>query len=329
MRQYPSRLTPIMLRTLVFGAAVAAFGGTAGACASSQERECRIGADCASGVCTAEGACVRDTVPTNDASSGGVDTGAGDGGPESDAKSDAPVTGCVPNKDGTITRDEVPLQAGLTAKYRVGKSENVSTAGTTKPDGKRAWDFSGALASDVTVLLETQPLAGKWYAPKFAGATYALKLQEGSDLLGIFETSPGALLLRGVVSPSDDAFTKTELTNTPAVSTLKFPLKMGSTWKTRTDVSGTAQGVVLFGTYTEDYDSTVDAAGELKTPLGTFDVLRVKTTLVRKIGVLAPVTIRTFAFVTECYSTVALVTSEDDEPNEEFTTAKEIRRIIP
>ena len=59
------------------------------------------------------------------------------------------------------------------------------------------------------------------FAPKFSGATYALKLQEGSDLLGVFETSPGALLLRGVVSPNDDAFTKTELTNTPAVSTLK------------------------------------------------------------------------------------------------------------
>ena len=58
-------------------------------------------------------------------------------------------------------------------------------------------------------------------------------------------------------------------------------------------------------------------------------MLRVKTTLVRQVGVLPPVTIRTFAFVTECYSTVALVTSDDNEPNEEFTTAKEIRRIIP
>lgn len=316
------------LRSVIIGAAVAVLGSAA-ACASSQERECRIGADCASGVCTAEGTCVRDSVPAGDGSSGGIDTGTPTDGGGADTSTDAPVTGCVPNKDGTITRDEVPLQAGLTAKYRVGKDENVSTAGTTKPDGKRAWDFSGALASDVTVLLETQALAGKWYAPKFAGATYALKLQEGSDLLGIFETSPGALLLRGVVSPSDDVFTKTELTNTPAVSTLKFPLKMGSTWSTQADVSGTAQGVVLFGTYTEKYDSVVDAAGELKTPLGTFDVLRVKTKLVRQVGVLAPVTIRTFAFVTECYSTVALVTSDDDEPNEEFTHAKEIRRIIP
>ncbi|MBS2014112.1 MAG: hypothetical protein JST00_14575 [Deltaproteobacteria bacterium] len=325
-----------MRNVTVLRAAVAfalAVGGwaTSTACSSSTEdRECRIGADCASGQCTADGKCIRDAVPGGDASSGGVDTGAPtDGGTGGDTSTDGPVVGCVPNKDGVITREEVPLQAGLTAKYRVGTNENVSTAGTTKPDGTRAWDFSGPLTSDVTVLLETQPLAGKWYATKFPGATYALKLQEGSDLLGVFETSPGALLLRGVVSPNDDAFTKTELTNAPSVSTIKFPLKVGGApWTTDVKVTGTAKGVFLGLGYDEKYESVVDARGELKTPLGTFDVLRVKTKLTRTVGVLTTV-VRTFAFVTECYSTVALVTSQDDETNEEFTSAKEIRRIVP
>jgi len=271
-----------------------------------------------------------DGVPTGDASTSDAETGAPtDGSTTNDASTDAPVVGCVPNKDGVITREEVPLQAGLTAKYRVGTDENVSTAGNVVAGGKRSWDFSGALASDVTVLLETQPLAGKWYATKFSGATYALKLAEGSDLLGVFETAPGALLLRGVVSPSDDAFTKTELTNAPSVSTLKFPLKVGNpAWTADVTVTGTAQGVFLGLGYTEKYESVVDAQGTLKTPLGTFDVLRVKTKLTRTIGVVTTV-IRTFAFVTECYSTVALVTSQDNETNEEFTSAKEIRRIIP
>lgn len=316
--------------SLVIGAFGVIVALAAPACGSAADRECRVGADCASGICSADGTCVRSAGPGGDAGDGGTTEGGptGDsGGP--DTATDAALPGCTPNKDGTITRDEVPLQAGLTAKFRVGTSENVSTAGTPKGDGSRTWDYSAALASDVTVLAETLPLAGKWYATKFPGATYSLKLQEGSDLLGVFEVSPGALLLRGVVSPDDSSFTKTELTNTPAVSTIKFPLSKGSTWTSKIDVSGTAQGVALFGTYSEQYDSAVDAAGQLKTPLGTFDVLRVKTTLVRRVGVLAPVTIRTFAFVTECYSTIAVVTSDDNEPNEEFTHAKEIRRIAP
>jgi hypothetical protein len=247
----------------------------------------------------------------------------------SDAPTDSAMPGCTPNKDGTITRDEVPIAAGLHATYKVGKDEDVSTAGTPAAGGGRTWDFSTPLASDTSVLVETLPLMGKWYESRFPGATYSSKLQEGSDLLGVFETSPGALLLRGVVSPTNDAATKTELTNTPAVSVLKFPLTLNAKWNTDADVGGTAQGVALFGTYTEKYTSEVDAAGTLKTPLGTFDVLRVKVVLVRTIGVLPPVTIRTFAFVTECYGTIATVTSSDNETNEEFTHAAEIRRISP
>jgi hypothetical protein len=300
------------------------------ACGDDAARECRVGADCASGQCSPDGQCVREgtaSVPDG----GGLDAAPTTDASVIDATSDAALPGCTPNKDGTITREEVPIAAGLKATYRVGKSENVSTAGT--PAGnRRAWDFSAALASDVNVLIETQPLAGKWFAATFPGATYAAKLSERADVLGVFETSPGALLLRGVVSPADGS-SKTELTYTPAVSVLKFPLTTGGAWTTDAKVSGTASGVdVLFAPTTEKYDSKVDAAGELKTPLGTFDVLRVNTLLTRKVTtglVTTTTTIRTFAFVTECYGTVATVTSADNEANEEFTTAAEIRRIAP
>jgi len=273
---------------------------------------------------------VREETPNGE---GGVTPGDGDAGADGALASDAStadvvVPGCTPNKDGVIVREEVPIAAGLHAKFRVAKDEDISTAGTPAAGGKRVWDFTGALASDVNVLVETLPLTGKWYAGKFPGASYATKLQEGSNLLGVFETSPGALLLRGVVSPDDDLY-KTELTNTPAVQALKFPVQLGAEWTTTTDVSGVAQGVTLFGTYREVYESKVDAAGQLKTPLGTFDVLRVRTKLVRTVGILAPVTIRSFAFVTECYGTIATVTSAQGEANEEFTRAAEMRRIAP
>jgi len=319
----------IGLGSVVLACAVSAFTP---ACAETPTRECRVGADCATGICGDDGQCVREGTP-------GVDSGIAEDAPSSSdgATTDGPtgdssLPGCVPNKDGTITRDEVPIAAGLHATYKIGTSENVSTAGTTGAGGKRVWDFSAALASDQSVIVETQALTGKWYETKFAGATYASKLSVSKDLLGVFETSPGALLLRGVVSPTESA-SGTSLTYTPAVSVLKFPLTMGAAWTTDATASGTAAGVDLaFFPTTEKYESKVDAEGELKTPLGTFNVLRVAIVLTRKVTtgvVVTPTVVRSFAFVTECYGTVATVTSADNEANAEFTSASEIRRISP
>lgn len=301
------------------------------ACGDDEARTCRVGADCASGACGADGQCVA-VDPNPPGGDGGADVAPGtDGSVAVDAARDSSLPGCNANKDGIITRDEVPIAAGLYATYRVGKNENVSTAGNPAAGNRRTWDFSTMLASDVSVRIETQALTGKWFAATYAGATYATKLSEASDLLGVFETSPGALLLRGVVSPSESA-TATKLSYTPSVSVLKFPLALNATWTTDSDASGTAMGVdVAFAPTNEVYDSKVDAAGELKTPLGTFEVLRVATVLTRKVGVGFPTTtvIRSFAFVTECYGTVATVVSANNEPNAEFTSAAEIRRIAP
>jgi hypothetical protein len=320
----------IGLGSVALACAVSAF---APACAETPTRECRVGADCATGVCGDDGQCVREATPGTDSGAGNdanvsTDTGAADG-----STTDAALPGCSPNKDGTITAAEVPIAAGLHATYKIATSASVSTAGDPGAGGKRIWDFSGALANDQTVIVETQALTGKWYATKFAGATYASKLSVSKDLLGVFETSPGALLLRGVVSPTEGGATGTSLTYAPAVSVLKFPLTMGSAWTTDATASGTAAGVDLtFFPTTESYVSKVDAEGTLKTPLGTFDVLRVAIVLTRKVTtgvVVTPTIVRTFAFVTECYGTVATVTSADNETNEEFTTASEIRRISP
>jgi hypothetical protein len=39
--------------------------------------------------------------------------------------------------------------------------------------------------------------------------------------------------------------------------------------------------------------------------------------------------LRTYIFVTECFGSVATITSEDNEADVEFTTAKEVRRLTP
>jgi hypothetical protein len=294
-------------------------------CASS-EPECVRGSDCTTGACNANGRCVPaeesdatadGTVPETDAS----------GIPDSEPPRDVivPDGGCLPNKDFRILRDEVPLAAGLRATYKIARDVDVSTAGTPGANDTRSWDFSGDLTGDTLSLVETQKVSDKWFKDSFKTASYATKLSESSTLLGVFEISPTALKLQGVVSP-EDTLTKTNMAYAPAVDILAFPLEQGKTWTTNATVSGLFNGV--FTTYTEKYDSSVDAKGTLKTPLGTFTVLRVRTTLTKTVGVFVT-TIRSFAWVTECYGTVATASSNDNETTPEFTRSSEVRRISP
>ena len=309
------------------GVAAIALLTSAAACGSDTARACRVGADCASGVCGVDGQCVVSETPPGKLDAGDTDARPSGGDAASDAGPDVIVNGCVPNKDGMITHDEAPVAAGLHATYKIATDVDVSTAGTGSGTA-RVWDYSAALTGDSSVIVETTPLTGAWYAADYPTATYATKLSTTSDLLGIFTDSAGALLLTGVVSPTNAATTKTELQNAPGVSVLDFPLTVGKTWTSTVKVGGTASGIALFGTYDETYVNKVDAAGTLKTPLGMFDVLRVQVVLTRVVGFVTTV-VRTYAFVTECYGTIATITSSSNETNAEFTHAAEIRRLAP
>jgi hypothetical protein len=324
----PDLLRPLARPSLALAFAGACLVTAAQGCSSDPARECVVGADCASGQCAPDGTCVRGPAP--DGAADGGDAASGDATTGADGSSDAPadgpaLPGCSPNKDGVITAAEVPLKAGLRATYRVGTNESVDTAGTKLPDGTRTWDFSTQLASDRAFLVETLPLGGKWYESKFVGATYATQLRASSPELGIFEVSPTAVLLRGVVTPDGGVF-RTEVTHAPPPSMLAFPLSMGKKWTADANVSGFVNGVLA--PYSESYTFEVDARGTLKTPLGTFDVLRVQILLERTVGLLTT-TVRSFGFVSECYGTVATVASADNEQDVEFTRAAELQRISP
>jgi hypothetical protein len=312
----------IMLRRTIFGLALALFGCQA---ANGDSEECSVGSDCASGACQ-NGQCV--TIGTGGAAgsaSGGV-AGASTGGTAgSSVGGSAGSIGCTPNHDGAIEREEVPLQAGLAAKFLVSGSTNVSSAGVPQPDGSRHWDLAVDLGGDHLALVETQTLQGKWFAAKFPGATYAARLSEASELLGVFEVKESSLVLRGVVSPADGLM-KTELVYAPPVLVLDFALVEGKTWSTETTVTGTAQGVAAI--YSEKYENHVDAHGTLGTPFGDFPVLRTRVVLTRTVGLLTTV-IRSYLFTTECFGTVASIVAKDNEPNLEVTSAAEVRRLSP
>lgn len=307
--------------------------------AGAETAECSKGSDCSSGVCSTDGTCVQKAGSGGagaggDAGAGGLGGGAGAGGDAGAGGSGASGAGagnggssgvtCKPNGDGTITKDEMPIAAGLTAKYSIAQNAPVSTAGTMQ-GSKKTWDFTATHPSDHASLSETLPLAGKWFSSKFPGATYASRLTDTDDLLGVFEVTGSSLLLRGVVSPTD-GLTRTELSYTPAVTLLQFPLSVGASWTTQTTVSGLAQGVV--STYFENYQAKVDAAGDAKVPFGTFPALRVSLLLTRTVGALIT-TKRTYLWTAECFGTVAKAVSADNELNAEFATASELMRLAP
>ena len=290
---------------------------------------CNVNADCGSGVCRSDGTCAAPTIGSDGGTSGAQQEGAqpeaggqvpGDGA----AGSDAPRTDsglCQPNNDGIIERSEVAFVAGAHANFRVAQSVTVDTAGQKQADGSRVWDFSGALAGDHDMKLETEDPKAGWYAADFTGATVAAKISDTQSLRGVYQATNTAILMTGLVSPSGGS-SKTELTLVPPVPVLQFPLQDGSTWSTSPTVSGVTSGVPT--TVVQVYDSTVDAHGTLVTPLGTFRVLRIATNVTG-----ALVYTRQFSFVTECLGTVATVTSQNGESAAEFTTAAEIQRLAP
>lgn len=309
-------------------AAVAALTVAFAGCGNSGDDgpACRVGADCASGVCSSDGRCLpadkADAAAQQDGA--GTDGGAGDGG-SSDGGPGADASGCTAQRDGTVSLSDIPLAAGQKASFRVATDVDVDVAGVKQGDGTRKWDLSGALSGDHAVVTELRSLAGAWYAADFPTASYVVKLSDTSDLLGVYKLDSQALVLLGVVSP-DSGLTRTNVSHDPSAVILSLPFTLGKKWSTTSTVSGLASGVL--SAYTEKYDTEVDARGELKTPLGTFQVLRISTVLTRTVGVI-PTTTRTFAFVAECYGTVARVRSRDNETQAEFTRAAEVERMSP
>ena len=170
-----------------------------GACANdgSGARACNVGADCASGACNSDGTCVA---------VGSVDGGVGDGAATDGASpaSDGSVSnvdgsydfdagpGCHPNKDGTITHDEVPLGPGLKATYVVFDNSTgvtINTAGTKNADGTYAWDFTNTYAGDGDVIVQTFSPSGTYWAKDFAQATYSTKLAQNAPTFSIVDVS--------------------------------------------------------------------------------------------------------------------------------------------
>jgi hypothetical protein len=322
---------------------------------ASGQRTCNIDADCASGICLPTGRCAAET---NDGDPAGDDAaqqgdlapderpaGDGDTASPTDHTPPADEQGCHPNYDRVLTAAEAPFRAGLEGMFRV--SADVSgfdTTGTcTGPDC--AWDLVDVGGTTADVLVTTEPLAGKWFAdePAFDGATYVTVLGDftipwvcAQTQLAVFEKTSTALLMLGVVSELEEG--DTLLVYDPPVPIIQFPAALDDTWTTETTAEGPLCGSMVDYVISQTYTSTVDRAGTLATPYGTFlDVLRVNTLAVRHWDPVYSITyaaVRTHTFVAECHTTVAVITSATEsvigyEPAPDFTDPAELRRLAP
>jgi hypothetical protein len=283
------------------------------ACGGSGDGPCTRDDECASHFCKADGTC--GPAP--------VDAPAG-----SDGATDGTTGLCTPDHDGSITIAELPLIAGRMATFRIATNATWSTAGQANAGGSRSWDLRGQLANDVDTPVALAAPTNAWWmsVPELATASYAAPLSASSDLLGVFATSATGVTLLGVVSPSGGTF-RTELTYDPPAQILALPFHAGSTWTSTSTVSGYAQGVLT--AYTERYDSRVDQVGSMTTPYGDFPVLRVATDLTRTAGLTTLLTKRTFAWIAECFGSIATVQSQDFATGAEFSDDAEVRRLAP
>jgi hypothetical protein len=322
------------------GAALLAMAIFAG-CAEGQQATCRVGTECSSGVCGANGLC-KDPEPNVDGGSvdgSRPDASPTDSGPVTDASKPDGTTpgdagGCG-NRDGIIDESENPSVIGAKATYKVSTETDFDPAGTKAANGAITWDFTGALTGDRDIVIESLDPTLGWYKADFAGTNLAARLGGESELLGVYNKGSGALRLKGIVSPAAGT-SSTKLSYDQPITALGYPVKVGSTFTSKALVTGTAQNITFssaFGTaYNEQWDGSVDATGTAKTPFGTFAVNRVKILLTRTSqfgttpGTLASSRV-TFLYVAECYGVVAAVASKDNETSGNFTRAAEVRRL--
>ncbi len=249
-----------------------------------------------------------------------------------DAGAVAPLA-CVPNLDGKIEAKELAPALGVTATYLVspaGKERQVDLVGATNAQGQTTWRFGFDFADDQVARLTGTKLEGKWYAASFASITNAFTaaLDAGGRTEGVYTYDDTAIRLHGIASVVESPPEgKTLYVYDQPITIYKFPLQPGASWSSTSTVrNGTLRGLPYAGKDT--YEQKVDGSGTLVLPDFTLtQAMRVRTlvTIVPSAG--AQTTQRQTGFVFECLGEVARATSKLNEPEENFTTASELRRL--
>jgi hypothetical protein len=228
---------------------------------------------------------------------------------------------CVPDRDGAITAEELPIALGVTGTYYASVNAPVVLAGTD------AWDLSEERASDTVIALGPVALVDQWYASMFPGAAFVVDAGAGLD--GVFHQDAQGLFLHGTASQEPmPAAGKTLVRYAAPIAVLRFPITNGDAFSETGEIGdGTVVGLPFIGT--DQLEVEVAGSGHLDVPYVRFSpVLRVRTNLVRQPSTGTPVVgRRSTIFMFECFGEVARADSSSNEPDADFTTAATLRRF--
>ncbi|MBI2892430.1 MAG: hypothetical protein HYY06_02695 [Deltaproteobacteria bacterium] len=237
---------------------------------------------------------------------------------------------CLPDLDGRIEAREIQAALGIPVHYLVspaGEEREVDLSGSVE-DGQTLWDWSVDLDDDELAELEAEPLEEQWYAGSFAAGSFVSPLDAGATVEAVYREDEEALWLLGVASAEPDPPEgRTLVVYEDPVAAFQFPLAPGSAWVATGEIrDGTLRGLPYAGR--DIYEVVDDAMGTLALPDLTFtQAHRVRTRVTVQPTVGQSVSRRQVSFVFECFGEVARATSRDDEPEEDFTRATEVRRL--
>jgi hypothetical protein len=250
--------------------------------------------------------------------------------PDVPAADAGPFT-CLPNLDGQIDATELGAAVGVPITYEVsapGVPQPVDLVGQVDGSGKRIWDFSPSLATDVPTTIQASALEGKWYVASFPGGQWSAPVDVAGSIEGVYSADSAAIYLLGLASadpaPKEG---KTLVVYGAPVALYRFPIKADASWiSTGTVTGGMLRGLAYAGTDT--YESADVAVGQVLLHDYTFTQVhrvRTKATVTPSVGQ-AAVT-RQDSFLFECFGEVVRATSKVGEASDDFTTAAELRRL--
>lgn len=275
-----------------------------------------------------------------DANGGTTDPDADNGGPDANNDPEDPDANnnddiCQPVGDGVIRRDQFPVATGFEVPYEFALDVQVDLQGE-QIDGTTVWDLEEIDGDEFVEQLEIRDPEDYWFGDEFPEADYAVELSVQEDELGMYQVTDDELRLLGLATPHgpDSGEDHTNIEYDPPIDVLQFPLEEGDSWSVGIEAEGDYAEYASYRGHDESYDVQVDDAGEVITPYGTFDVLRVYTvrehptlTFVWGWPTLTDVETRVVAFVAECFGTVARIISDEDENAPNFDEAAEVMRL--
>jgi len=238
---------------------------------------------------------------------------------------------CVPNLDGQIDASEVQPAIDTPISYLVsptGAERDVSLAGVDQGDGTLRWDFGIDYADDQVATITPRSVSGKWYQSSFPPDAFVTPFDAADTVENVLRQDGEALWLIGVASTEENPPEgQTLLVYDAPVAIVRFPIESGSSFvSTGTIQNGTLRGLPYAGKDT--YEVGVDGTGLVVLPSLAFtQAHRVRTRITVAPAVGASTTRRQVSYFFECFAEVVRATSKADEPEENFTTAAELRRI--